>query len=83
MKTHLVVGLMSGTSLDGLDIALVSYRYDQRWHYEVKKTQAVVYDESFKKSLSEAIGLSGLDLKKLDLHYGEWLGDQVSLFIEK
>jgi anhydro-N-acetylmuramic acid kinase len=82
MKTHLVVGLMSGTSLDGLDIALVSFRYDQGWQYEVKKSQAIGYDESLKKSLTEAIGLSGVELKKLDLQYGEWLGKQVCQFLE-
>lgn len=81
MKAHLVVGLMSGTSLDGLDIALVSFRYDRGWQYEVKKSQAVAYGESLKKALSEAIGFSGLELKKLDVQYGEWLGDQVSLFL--
>jgi len=81
MNTHLVVGLMSGTSLDGLDIALVSFRYDQGWNYEVIKSRVVAYDELLKKSLSDAIGLSGLDLKKLDLQFGDWLGEQVNLFL--
>jgi len=82
MKTHLVLGLMSGTSLDGLDMALVAFHYEEVWHYKVIKSQAVPYDESLKKSLSNAIGLSGLELKKLDLYYGEWLGEQINLFLE-
>ncbi len=81
MKTHLVVGLMSGTSLDGLDIALVTFRYDEAWHYEVKKTESVPYDKPLKKSLADAIGLSGLELKKLDLQYGAWLGEKVNQFL--
>jgi anhydro-N-acetylmuramic acid kinase len=83
MKIYEVVGLMSGTSLDGLDIACVRFSYDSCWQHEVMCCESIDYDEQWKDQLKKAMQLSGLELKKLDLAYGDWLGSAVNSFIEK
>jgi anhydro-N-acetylmuramic acid kinase len=45
-ESYNVVGLMSGTSLDGLDICLTNYTSDKttnRWRYQVIKAQTIAY----------------------------------------
>jgi anhydro-N-acetylmuramic acid kinase len=83
MKIYEVVGLMSGTSLDGLDMACVRFSYESRWQHEVIWCESIKYEHRWKDQLKKAMLLSGLELKKLDLAYGDWLGSAVNSFIEK
>lgn len=82
MKKYAVIGLMSGTSLDGLDIVYVEFFHNTDWNFEIIKCEAVVYDKVLLKRLRQANELNALDLKKLDLHYGKWIGDQVKRFMD-
>lgn len=82
MKKYDVVGLMSGTSLDGLDIAFVRFFYDETWSFEVIECQSIDYEKELFNRLRQANELSALDLKKLDIHYGKWIGRQVKYFID-
>lgn len=83
MKNYEVIGLMSGTSLDGLDIAHVRFYFDSEWHFETIHCEAIPYNTIWTKKLSVAMELSGFELKKLDLEYGGWLGSQVKSFMDK
>lgn len=83
MKIYEVVGLMSGTSLDGLDIACVQFSYENGWKYAIVCCESLEYDQHWKNLLKNAMNISGLELKKLDLNYGTWLGTTVKTFISK
>jgi anhydro-N-acetylmuramic acid kinase len=83
MKIYEVVGLMSGTSLDGLDIACVRFSHEKCWKYEVTCCESIEYEQQWKTQLKNAMLLSGLELKKLDLAYGNWLGSMANRFISK
>ncbi len=80
MKKFDVVGLMSGTSLDGLDIAFVRFLYNTRWTFEVIQCQSIPYENELIKHLGHAPEMSALELKKLDIHYGKWIGERVKEF---
>ena len=82
MKKYDVIGLMSGTSLDGLDIAYVEFIYDQEWKFNVNHCLAINYNQELRSKLKQAHNLSGLDLKKLDILYGKWLGENVREFMD-
>lgn len=82
MKTKLGVGLMSGTSLDGLDICLTEYDFENR-KFKILQAETVSYSFEMKMSLKNAINLSGEDLTKLDMYYGSYLGEKVLDFIAK
>ena len=79
-KYH-VIGLMSGTSLDGLDIAFVEFiKSTDRWQYNIIKTLAIEYDATMRSRLAKSIELDESELRQLDQQYGSWLGEQVNTF---
>jgi len=81
-NTFRVVGLMSGTSLDGLDIALCSFTLSGgAWRFELEHTVTVAYSATWKKRLSGAHLLSGQELTQLHGAYGLYLGQTVKKFL--
>lgn len=83
MEIYNVIGLMSGTSLDGLDIAYCQFSYNGQWRFKILKTKHVVYEDKQKNELKEAVKLSAIDLLALHHSYGQWLGEQVKQFIDE
>jgi anhydro-N-acetylmuramic acid kinase len=86
-----VIGLMSGSSLDGLDIAYVHLQERatsgkqaaQHWDFELIHTACYSYPESWKQRLAAATALSALDYQLLHVEYGHYLGEQVLKFVEE
>lgn len=83
MKIYKIIGLMSGTSLDGLDLAYCHIRENKtKWEFEIKATKSVRYTPEMELKLKDAILLSASDLLQFHNSYGTWLGQQAKLFIE-
>jgi len=81
-NSYCCVGLMSGTSLDGLDIVLCRFdNVGDKWTYSILKNQTVAYSKDWKAQLKSAYHLTGIDLLKLHRAYGFWLGKQVQDFL--
>ncbi|MHA4808812.1 anhydro-N-acetylmuramic acid kinase [Flavitalea flava] len=79
-----VIGLMSGSSLDGLDIAYVHLQVsNKKWEYTFVQTDCYPYPDEWKKKLAEAPGLSAVDYQLLHTDYGHYLGERVNQFIEQ
>lgn len=77
------IGVMSGSSLDGLDIAFVAFtETGGKWAYEILHTQCLPYSEAWKLRLSNATALSALDYQLLHADYGHFIGNAVNAFIE-
>ncbi|HEY4335878.1 MAG TPA: anhydro-N-acetylmuramic acid kinase [Puia sp.] len=77
-----VIGLMSGSSLDGLDIAYVHLQERAgKWEYEFVHTETRPYTPEWRERLAAAPGLSALDYQLLHVEYGRWLGETVARFI--
>jgi anhydro-N-acetylmuramic acid kinase len=78
------IGLMSGSSLDGLDIAFAHFQqHAGKWSYEIKRADCFEYDLAWKKKLQSAIHLNALDYQLLHVAYGHYLGRQVNRFINE
>jgi anhydro-N-acetylmuramic acid kinase len=81
-NTFQILGMMSGTSLDGLDMALCSFhREGTSWSYELIRSGYKDYPHELRLQLEKAIGLKAIDLLSLDAHYGAWLGQQAVAFL--
>jgi len=82
MNKYKVIGLMSGTSLDGLDLAYchIWKKYDQ-WEFEIKETQAISYDKDMRTQLKNSIELPADELLIFHNTYGSWLGQRAREFI--
>jgi len=78
-----VVGLMSGTSLDGLDLCCVHFDFDGSWKYHIVKAESVDYPEDLRQRLATAQTMSALDYARLHSDYGLYLGEQVRDFIAR
>lgn len=83
MRSYVVVGMMSGTSLDGLDIAGVKFTFDKNWDYKVLHCETIPYNKEWQERLTNAVELSGFDLKLLDIEYGRFLGQCARHFIDQ
>ncbi|SHK57590.1 anhydro-N-acetylmuramic acid kinase [Maribacter aquivivus] len=82
MKIYKIIGLMSGTSLDGLDLAYCHiWEKNGVWEFDIKETKSVKYSSEMLNTLKNAISLSAEKLIKLHNTYGTWLGEQTSIFI--
>lgn len=78
-----VIGIMSGTSLDGLDLAYCEFVKKRVWSYKIRYAQTVRYSPNWKKKLSNAFKQKELALKRLDIGYGEFIGKEVVKFLKK
>lgn len=77
-----VIGLMSGSSLDGLDIAYVHLQERAgKWEYQFMHTELTPYPARWRERLAAAPRLSALDYQLLHVEYGHWLGEEVNRFI--
>ena len=75
---------MSGTSLDGLDLAYCHiWKKNGSWEFDIITTKSVSYDAEMLSSLKDSISLSAEKLIELHNTYGTWLGEQALLFIEE
>lgn len=84
MKTRLALGLMSGSSLDGLDLALVRFAcLEGRYTYEILEAETLPYSPSWQDRLANAFRSTPEALKPLDKEYGAYLGQQVSAFLHR
>lgn len=78
-----VIGLMSGTSLDGLDLCCVHFDFDGTWHYRIVKAESVDYPDELRRALGSAQDMTALEYARLHSDYGLYLGRQVRAFVER
>jgi len=74
---------MSGTSLDGLDIAYCHFTYDSIWNFEILQAETIPHAKEWKEKLTTATQLSGYELTKLDVDLGIYFGNCVNAFLKK
>ncbi len=83
MSRYNVIGTMSGTSLDGLDIAYCTLEFsDGQWCFEINSATTIDYTPELKQKLVAAIQMNGFELMNLSNEFGYFIGKCVNRFIE-
>jgi anhydro-N-acetylmuramic acid kinase len=83
MRNYKVIGLMSGTSLDGVDIAFCEFTFNEKWTFKLPASETIPYASEWKKNLGECHTYSAEKISEIDSTYGEYLGKLVKDFCDK
>src|SRR5690554_4069146 len=78
-----MIGLMSGTSGDGLDVVYCELDKNVDWTFEIGPAETIPFPDQLRKDLTASHHFSGQDLTLLDLGFGKWMGEQVKTFCKK
>jgi anhydro-N-acetylmuramic acid kinase len=82
--SYKVIGLMSGTSLDGLDIAYCIFQqHTDGWKYRIQHAETIKYTSGWIAKLSQAHTLSAEEFAELDMSYGKLVGSLTANFVQK
>jgi anhydro-N-acetylmuramic acid kinase len=83
-ESYNVIGVMSGTSLDGIDLAHIHFSIiDSKWNFKILETETVSYDIDRLNQLKTAVDFSQTELVKLNQEYTVLLAKAIKTFIEK
>ncbi len=78
-----VIGVMSGTSLDGIDLVYVTFEFEQTWQFKIIHTETVAYNNYWHETLKNLVSYSLKELQQIDEDYTVYLSNIINNFIEK
>jgi anhydro-N-acetylmuramic acid kinase len=81
-KTFKSIGLMSGTSLDGLDICLTEFDVNNHQNFKILKAETIKYNQIWEDRLGKAYQLSGFELMQLNRDFGIFCAEKILDFIQ-
>lgn len=83
-KHYNVIGVMSGTSLDGVDLAHINFRLENdKWTFKILESETIGYSQNWIDQLKSAVDFSESQLEKLNQDYTKLLSSIISTFIGK
>ncbi len=84
MKSWRIIGMMSGTSLDGTDIAFCTFTVNHgKWIFKIGPAETIPYDDQWKKMLTMLSNSQASEMGKQHFAYGIYLGKLARSFIRK
>lgn len=79
---QLIAGVMSGTSLDGLDLALCKFETaDNGYNFKIIKAITIPYSTVWKQRLTNVKDATAEQYFKLNNLYGQFIAEQLNLFL--
>ena len=82
-KKYIAIGVMSGTSLDGIDFCYVEFLKDANWNFKILEAETLSYSTEWKQKLQQAHLLNATALASLNEAYTVFLSQQISDFISR
>ena len=84
LKEFVVLGLMSGTSLDGVDLALCRFTESAgAMQHHLIGAETIAYPRYMKEKLDDAINISAEGLQAIDQELGVFYAQQIIGFLER
>jgi anhydro-N-acetylmuramic acid kinase len=83
MKNYFVIGVMSGTSIDGVDLVYANFFYDKHWSFKILKSKTYEYDMDWQNILKNLSDKDLDSIKLIDKNYTKLLSDYILKFIEE
>ncbi|TXF85661.1 anhydro-N-acetylmuramic acid kinase [Neolewinella aurantiaca] len=88
LTEHFVLGMMSGSSLDGLDLAVCRFQLDRAEHplvpeWEIMAAETDPFPPMWRARLRSAPHLPGRELWRLHTDLGHWLGQRARSFLDR
>lgn len=84
LKTHYnLIGVMSGTSLDGIDLAHVAFKKQTAWSFTILEAETIPYPKEWKERLSKLTKYTKEKLVETDRDYTEYLATIINTFINE
>ena len=83
MKEYCVIGLMSGTSIDGVDLVYVNFKFDKIWKFKIINSKTYPYSENWKSKLKTISEKDLLEINKIDEDFTNSLSKYVIRFINE
>ena len=80
---YYVIGVMSGTSLDGIDLVYAKFNVDEKWCFDILKAETVKYTSNWYNVLKGLVNNSLEALKNIDVDYTRYLAGIIQDFIDK
>ena len=80
IKEYNAIGIMSGTSLDGI---YANFVFNTSWDFKIECAETIKYSKDWKSTLSNLVNRSRTDLKEIDLTYSKHLAHTIQRFIQK
>lgn len=82
-ESYRVIGAMSGTSLDGLDLAYCLFEHStEGYHFRIQEAITVPYPASWEHRLGSLVSASALELQEAHVELGRYMGKEVKKFID-
>ena len=82
-ETYNVIGVMSGTSLDGIDLAHIHFTvFEGKWSYIILGSETISYPPDWLNKLKVAVSFSAEELTQLNEEYTQFLGNVIKSFID-
>lgn len=79
-----VIGVMSGTSLDGVDLAHIQFEIkNDKWAFEILECETISYDTNWVSALKTAVDYTENRLSELNKNYTKLLATIIADFIKK
>ena len=78
---YTVLGIMSGTSLDGIDLAICTFTKNQEWEYRIEKSNTLKYPIYWKSKLATLHTQNKAIIEQTDIQFGQYIGETINTFL--